>query len=246
MLKDQTMRIAVCDDDPRDREEILSLVREYLDRHEYSMETDEFSSGEAFLAAELSRYDLLILDIFMEGLNGIETARRLAQERPELKIIFCSTSNAYAAESYDVSALRYLTKPIQREKLFSTLDRFLLARKALRTLTFKRSRMDEQVYLSDILWVETRDHKCIIHTTSGDIETRTTFAQLWEQLSDADFVKPIRYALVPLHAVATIPTDVLTLRDGTAIPISRDQRAEMKAAFTNYKMKSMMSRGGSW
>lgn len=246
MPQNQTMRIAICDDDAGDRSRMLALVREYLDRHEYSMETDEYSSGEAFLAGDLSRYDLVILDIFMDGINGIETARRLAAQHPELKIIFCSTSNAYAAESYDVAALRYLTKPVQREKLFDTLDRFLLTRKALRTLTFKRNRMDEQVYISDILWVETRDHKCIIHTTDEDIETRTTFSQLWEQLGGADFVKPIRYALVPLHAVAAIPTDVLTLRDGTIIPISRDQRARMRTAFTNYRMNQMLSRGGNW
>lgn len=225
---------------------MTQLLREYLDSHEYSISIDEFSSGEAFLAANLSCYELVVLDIFMGGLNGIETARQLADGHPGMQIIFCSTSNAYASESYDVYALRYLTKPVERDKLFSTLDRFFLARQALRTLTYKRSRMDEQVYVSEILWIETRDHKCIIHTGSEEIETRTSFAQLREQLQDADFVKPIRYALVSLAAVSAIPTDVLTLKNGETIPISRELRSEIRTAFTNYKMKTMLNRGGAW
>ncbi len=117
------MKIAVCDDDPNDRALMLSLVREYLELHNYHIRIDEFESGEAFLAAEVPSYDLAILDIFMDELNGIETAKKLMQDNPNTRIIFCSTSNAYAAESYDVSALRYFIKPISREKLFGKLDR---------------------------------------------------------------------------------------------------------------------------
>ena len=244
MLSNQMNRIAVCDDLPEDRSALMALLREYLDLHEYSTPVDEFPSGEGFLNADLSQYDLVILDIFMGELSGIETARRLAESYPGMQIIFCSTSNAYAAESYDVDALRYLTKPVERSKLFATLDRFFQARRAMRTLTFKRNRMDEQVYLSEILWIETRDHKCIIHTSHGALETRTPFTQLQEQLKDADFIKPIRYALVSLAAVSAIPTDVVTLKNGERIPISRDYRTQMRTEFTNYKMRCLLRRGG--
>ena len=112
----------------------------------------------------------------MGDLNGIETARRLMEDNPNTQIIFCGTSNAYAAESYDVSALRYFIKPISREKLFGTLDRFFRVHTALRTLKFKQNRMDESVYLSDTLWIEADGHKSIIHTRSEDIVTRTPFS----------------------------------------------------------------------
>ena len=88
------MKIAICDDDPKDRELMLRLVSEYLDMHNYHIRIDEYHTGEAFLAADVSEYDLVILDIFMDRLTGIETAKHLMQENPKIQIIFCSTSNA--------------------------------------------------------------------------------------------------------------------------------------------------------
>ncbi|MBE6975143.1 MAG: response regulator transcription factor [Ruminococcaceae bacterium] len=238
------MRIAICDDSDQDRLTMKALVAEYLDLHNYHIAIDEFSSGEAFLAADIASYDLAILDIFMGELTGIQTARQLVEDHPKLQIIFCSTSNAYAAESYDVSALRYFIKPISREKLFGTLDRFFHVHTSLRTLTYKQNRMDEHIYITDLLWVEADGHKSILHTRKGDITTRTPYSQICEELKDADFVRPIRYALVSLAAIATIPSDVLTLTDGSTVPISRDQRARIKQAFMDYKMRILLRKGG--
>ncbi len=143
-----------------------------------------------------------------------------------------------------MAALRYLTKPVSEEKLFHTLDVYFHAYKAMKMLTFKQNRMDESVYMSQVLWIEAGDHKSIIHTKSGDITTSTVLKQLLEQLEGFDFVKPIRYAVVSLEAVSEIPTDVLTLCDGTTIPISRGARTEVKKAFTDYKMKTLLRKGG--
>lgn len=238
------MRLAICDDDEKDRETMLKLISEYLDINDYSISIDEFGSGEAFLASDISRYDLVILDIFMGELNGLETAKKLIQDNPGTQIIFCSTSDAYAVESYDVAALRYFIKPISREKLFLTLDRFFQVHTSLRMLTFKCNRIDESVYIADILWVEADGHHSIIHTKKGDIPSSTRFSKICELLADADFVKPIRYALVSLDSVMLIPTDVFTLTDGTEVPISRGQRADMKKAFTDHKMRLLLKKGG--
>ncbi len=238
------MRLAICDDDEKDRRIMLKLISEYLDINDYSIGIDEFSSGEEFLAADITKYDLVILDIFMGEFNGLETAKKLIEENQSIQIIFCSTSDAYAVESYDVAALRYFIKPISREKLFLTLDRFFQVHTSLRMLTFKCNRIDESVYISDILWVEADGHHSVIHTKNGDIASSTRFSKICELLADADFVKPIRYALVSLESVALIPTDVFTLTDGTVVPISRDQRAAMKKAFTDHKMRKLLKKGG--
>ena len=238
------MKIAICDDDEKDRSEMCRMTAAYMDLHNYHVCIEEFSAGEALLERDLSEYDLVIMDIVMGQLNGIDTAKVLIEKNPNIQIIFCSSSNAYAAESYDVSALRYLIKPVAQSKLFETLDRYFHIHTSMRTLTYKFNRMDERVFLSDILWVEADGHRCVIHTRNGDITTRTPFSQIGDQLLGSDFVKPIRYALVSLQAVATIPTDVLTLTDGTTVPISRDQRPGMKQAFTAYKMKMLMKKGG--
>ena len=238
------MKIAICDDDAHDRKNLTAMVAEYLDLHNYHIRVDTYESGDSFLAGEVTGYDLVILDIYMGEKNGIDVAKELMARNDAAQIIFCSTSNAFAAESYDVSALRYLIKPVMRDKLFATLDRFFHVHTTMRTLTYKLNRMDEHVYVQDILWVEADGHRCILHTRGGDIETRTPFSYFCNELLGGDFVKPIRYALVSLEAVAAIPTDVLSLVTGAQVPISRSLRAEVKKAFTDYKMRSLLKKGG--
>ena len=111
-------------------------------------------------------------------------------------------------------------------------------------LTFKQNRIDESIYLSDVLWIEAGDHKSIIHTKNGDITTSTIFKQFQMELEDADFIKPIRFALVSLEAIAVLPTDEIKLIDGTRIGISRDMRKEVRRAYTDYKMKKLLKKGG--
>lgn len=250
------VRIAVCDDVTDERRNTINIVEKYIDSHEHVVKVDEYSSGESLIEAlengngsgdtdiEPLRYDVVILDIFMDKMNGIETAKQLNEKNPGGQIIFCSTSNEFAAESYDVAAFRYLTKPVSEEKLFQTLDIYFHAHKAMWMLTYKQNRMDESIYVSDLLWIEAGDHKSILHTKNGDIVTSSLLKQLSEQLIGMDFVKPIRYALVSLAAVSKVPTDVLILCDGTQVPISRGSRQEIKKAFTDYKMKILLRKGG--
>lgn len=236
------LSIAICDDSAADRKLIISYVTNYLDRRGYVADLTEYASGEALLSSDTAAYDLIILDILMVGINGIQTAEELVDTAPDTQVIFCSSSNEFAAESYDVAALRYLTKPLSEAKLHQTLDHFFTAYTAMRTLEYRANRMSEHMLLSNVRWIEAADHKCRIHTTQGVIHTTTTLTQFAQQLADADFVKPIRYALVSLAAVATVPTDVFTLNDGSKIPISRDLREEMKKAFSSYKTRCLLER----
>lgn len=239
------LKIAVCDDRDTDRAAVVNMLKKYLDMNGHFAVIGEYESGEALLQQETD-YDLVVLDIYMDKLNGIQVAKQLIARNPGVQIILQSSSNEFAAESYDVSALRYLIKPIQEEKFFSALNSFLHAQKSIRTLNFKVNRMDEQVYVSDILWIEADGHRSVIHTNRETIVTRTPLSQLEAQLEGADFVHPIRYALVALSAVGTIPSDTLELSDGTVIPISRDQRANMKRAYMDYKMKTLIKKGGGF
>ena len=73
----ETLRIVVCDDEEKDRERLRELLLEYFDEHDLYAQIDFFSSGEELLAADCSVYGLVFLDIFMDGKNGMETARLL-------------------------------------------------------------------------------------------------------------------------------------------------------------------------
>lgn len=139
------LKIAICDDSEEERIILRSLLLKYLDIHNLTSVIDEYISGENFLACDVEKYNLVVLDVFMNELNGIETALELRKAHPGVQIIFSSTSREYAADSYDVSALHYLIKPVNEEKFFAVLDRFSHAYGNCKTVVYKSNRLDESV-----------------------------------------------------------------------------------------------------
>lgn len=229
------IRIALCDDNDMERRIIRFMINQYIKEHEYAIQLEEFSSGDALLKSDVTAYDLVILDIYMGGLNGIDTAKELLHIHPKGKIIFCSSSNEFAEESYDVEAFRYLVKPISPEKLHQSLDRFFQLCTDIKILEYKYQRTTRRMLLKDVMWIEAAGRHAIIHTEKEQIETNTSLAEFAEKLLSADFVKPIRYALVALQAVAEVTADTLVLTDGTEIPVSREKRKEIQEAFIQFQ-----------
>lgn len=234
-----SIKIAICDDLETERTILLNYLQEYLDVNDMIADIDRFSSGEAFLNSDYKSYNLIFMDIFMDGINGMDTAKKLIENNHQTQIIFCSTSTEYAAESYDVSALHYLVKPIDKDKLFKVLDRFFSTYTKLKTITVKVGRTEEDIYIQDILYVESNNHKCIIHTTHGDISASISMSNLAEILLPYDFIKPVRYAIVSLSQITNIPTDTIVLSNGVSFSIGRKERENVKKAFTDYKWKTM-------
>lgn len=244
MALNAEIKIAICDDLEEERNKIRSLLEQYLDDNQYVASIDEYVSGENLLESDVSLYNLIVLDIFMDELNGIETTKEIIKINPNVSVIFCSTSNEFAQESYDVDALRYLTKPVSKEKFYLTLDKYFRIHTNLKMLKYKQNRMEESIYLSDVLWIEAGDHKSVIHTKQGEIVSSTLFKQFCEELQNSGFVKPIRFALVSMDAISNIPTDEIKLIDGTIIGISRDMKKEVKRIYADYKMKKLLKKGG--
>lgn len=244
MISNTEIKIAICDDLLQERVIIRNLINQYLDENYYSATIDEYESGEKLLESDVKKYNLIIIDIFMDKLNGIETVREILKLNANISIVFCSTSNEFAQESYDVDALRYLTKPISKEKFYITLDKYFRIHTSLKMLKYKQNRMEESVYLSDVIWIEAGDHKSIIHTKQGEIVSSTIFKDFCKELENSGFIKPIRYALVSINEIVNIPTEEIKLSDGTVIGISRDMKKEVKKIYSDYKMKKLLRKGG--
>lgn len=239
-----TLKIAICDDLKSERDIIALYLSEYLDKNGLVAEIDEFIDGESFLASNVSAYNLVFMDIFMNGINGMETAKKLVQIHSQTQIVFCSTSTEFAAESYDVSALHYLVKPLEKEKFFKVLERFFHTYTSLKTITVKVGRMEEDIFIQDILYVESDNHKCIIHTVNGDITASISISKLAEMLESYDFIKPVRYAIVALREIVNIPTDTIILSNGVSFSVGRKEKENVKRAFTEYKWKTMQRKMG--
>lgn len=240
----KALKIAVCDDIKEEREVIVNAIHKFADQKDHYVQVDQFESAESFLTSKVEHYSLVFLDIFMGEMNGMEVAEKLFAMNERIKIVFCSSSTEFAVQSYEVNALSYLVKPVAEERIFMILEKFFRVHTQLQTIEVMIDRMEESIYVNDIIWVEAARSKCIIHTKDRDYTTRTNFGQVYEMLPQSMFIKPIRYAIVALKAINKIPTTEITLVDGTIIPVSRELKEEVKRAYSDYQWKMMIQKMG--
>ena len=118
-------RIAICDDEQNQIEYITSIVASWSAHEGHSCEIRTFASAEAFLFEyeEDKAYDILLLDVEMKNMNGIELAKRIRKDNNRAEIIFITSHFEFVGEGYEVDALHYLIKPISAEKLTQVLTK---------------------------------------------------------------------------------------------------------------------------
>ena len=118
------MRIAVCDDDERERACFLEMITEYQLSRGVNFDCLFFHNGtELLCSGKGGEYDLILLDVLMPGVNGIQTAQELRERDQNVKIVFVSSSPEFAVESYHFGAYYYLLKPVDAASFFQLLDR---------------------------------------------------------------------------------------------------------------------------
>ena len=229
--------IGICEDSPED----LRRLQEALERLVPEVcgepaRCTAYRCGEALLAdleEEGADFALLFLDIFMGGITGIDTARRLRELGRSTPLVFLTTSPDFAVESYDVEAAGYLLKPLREEKLAWLLRR-LLERETQLPVALPVGR--GSVYLSrrEILYAESMAYKLKIHRAGAEpLEVRWKLDELEALLRDPRFLRCHQSYLVNLDHVARAERDFL-LKDGTWIPIRVRSRRQILDAYHRY------------
>lgn len=230
------MRIAVCDDDGRQAKALEAAVGDWAEASSRNAEIRVFASAEAFLFDMNANdsYDVLLLDIEMPGMNGLELARGLRDKGAKSQIIFITGYPDYISQGYDVSALHYLLKPVKREKLYEVLDRVAEALKRMpKFALIPVGKEVIRVYFEDIIYAESQGHYLYIKTKRGEFRPRLTAGELAERL-DGAFFKCGRSFLVGLRYVERITKDTVFLEDGTALPLGKGLYDEINKALINY------------
>ncbi len=211
------MRIAICDDEEKVREILLRKVGAAFPEDPI----DTFSSGEELLkASEVP--DILLLDIKMPGISGMEVAKRLRERTDKMVIIFITGEEQYVFDSFDVQAFHYLVKPFSDQKLEEVLNK-------AKELITKEKRQPEKKYvmvnsggshiricLSDVIYAEVFNSKVIVHTTDSDIQYYGRLTEL-EKLAGEDFFRTHRAYLVHLKYVKKYDATNVYLKKGQAL-----------------------------
>ena len=216
-------KIAVCDDDNKQADYLQTLVSAWVRKGNHTCRTESFPSAEAFLFvyAEDKAYDILLLDIEMGGMNGVDLAKTIRQTNDTIQIIFITGFPDFIAEGYEVSALHYLMKPVLPEKLHTVLDKAAAnLAKSEKRLSITYDRQTDFVPLSQIMYIEAQKQYILIHTISETYRMKGSLSDMEKQL-DEYFIKCQRSFVVNLRYVTRIKNDCVLLKNGSEVPISR-------------------------
>lgn len=172
------LRIAVCDDEEDQLNRMAALLQDYLAaRPNLNGQLESFQSGSALLTRieELHGFDLYVLDILMPELNGIETGRRLRAMSQGGEIIYLTSSNDFASDSYDVHAFFYLLKPVREEKLFRVLDGAIekLMQRRNSAIMVNTADGPRRLPLENICYVERVGRRIRYYCTNGTVDSQT-------------------------------------------------------------------------
>lgn len=230
--------IAVCDDERSQAELLRGYVEDWAARRRESVDIGLFPSGDAFLFAweDDKAWDALLLDIQMEGINGMDMARRLREQRCHIPIVFVTGVPDYMEEGYEVEALHYLMKPVSREKLFACLDRAV--EKSSRDESLLLDLADGQtlrILPRDIALLEASGHRTQVLLYSGErLEVKGNFRGICAQLPPREFVQSHRSYMVGLRHILRLQKDCVTLDSGQRVPVSRRLFEQVNHAFVHF------------
>lgn len=213
-------RIAICDDEAEARRYVAELVRRWAEQGEHDVTLREYPSAEGLLFGDEAGYDILLLDIEMGGMNGVDLARSIRGRDAVAEIIFVTGYSDYIAEGYDVAALQYLMKPVSWEKLSATLDRALeRLHRNERSLCLETAGGMVRTPLYSIKYIDVQRNYATVHTNE-EITVRRTLSQLAGEL-DERFFRLGRSAVINLYAVRKVTKTDVYLEDGTVLPLPR-------------------------
>lgn len=232
----QTISIAICDDESADLAEMETITSELLEAEGISCDISRFGDAGSLLSAVngAETFDILLLDVMMENLNGIELAAALRKQGNDTAIVFISINREMALLGYEVSAVRYLAKPIQREKLREALlycYRTYLMQKEILLPTAEGQR---RILLSDVIYIEPWDRGTRLVLVDGECKTGSKISELERRLPKERFVFCHRTLLVNLTFIQAIRYCEMTLKNGQTLPVSKYRQAQIKESFMRY------------
>lgn len=229
-------KVALCDDEPDALQSIASMTREAAAQEEIELELCLYESSTALLEAIQSgtQYHALLLDVMMDGLSGMELAAALRAQQNQTTIVFISSNRDMALCGYEVSAARYLAKPVDMEKLREALNLCYRAGMNEQVVVLPTAQGVRKFPLSKIIYVETWGRNLRLTTTDGQEEVNLRISDLEEMLPQNQFVLCHRTLVVNLEFVRYIRYCELELKTGGVLPVSKYRQNVVREKLFSY------------
>ena len=227
------MRIAICDDEEIYRVELKTILDKLLANVDYDIDT--FEDGR-ILSEAFSKepYDLVFLDIEMPSVDGITLAKKIRSKSENVFIVFLTSHIEYALEGYEVNALRYLTKPVDVDKLKEVLKYVQDKQGSGHQIIIKEDGEDILIDIGDVIYMESMNQNVRIVTSKGEHIIRYNIGDFEEELRSDGFFRIHRGYLISLSKVKKLAKNDVVMDGDVTLPVSRSNVKPLKDAFYSY------------
>lgn len=229
------MRIAICDDERTYIKKIENDINS-LKTHENEFEFSEFESGEAFISGfSKDKFDLIILDIEMNDLNGLQTAEFLRQIDKNVILIFMTSYDKFVYQGYEVNAFRYILKnqpePIYLKQLSDTIQEYYRNKKYIKVVD---NDIEKELLTVDILYIEVYSHQIVIHTFNKEYYQKGKLSDYEKMLEECLFVRSDKSVLINITNIDYIKKNQVFMKNGKILYVSRNHLEKITKAFLKF------------
>lgn len=232
------MRVAICEDNQEHAKILQCMIQRWAKKETVNVDIGYYQSAEQFLflMKEDAHYDLVFLDIQLKKIDGLQLARLIRRDDQTIFLVFTTGSGDYALKGYEVSAFRYLVKPLKENEVFATLSKVKRMIGYMKKEAVIVSYNDEarRICKNDIYYIEVDNHHITLHTEEENIRFRAKLKEFEQQFEQPQFCKCHRSYIVNLHYVKRISKEGVEMEDGELIPISRANWNNLNRCYLTY------------
>lgn len=229
------IRIALVEDDRAYREELIRFLKRYEQESGEKIHITTYTDGDEIVEGYACQFDIVLMDIVMKYMNGMDAAERIRKQDSEVVIIFITNTPQYAMKGYLVDALDYVLKPVTYYSFSQRIDRALVRMKKRTkkylSVTHKSGLMKLDV--SQISYVEVRDHDLIYHTTETEYLSKGSLTEVEQMLEQEHFFRCNKCYLVNLEYVEGVQNNDILVA-GDLVQVSRAKRKALLDALNDY------------
>lgn len=229
------MWVAIIDDAPQDAQRLETYLQRCGEETGREYQTVYYRTAADFLTSRDQTFDLVIMDIDMPGLNGVEAARRMRERGDDTVLMFVTNMPQYALAGYEVEAVDYVLKPVSYREFAMKLrkaDRYI-RRGQDQMLALQTADGIVTLPVSSLLYVESELHYLTYHTPQERIRVRGSLRDAESGLPAAQFARCNASFLVNLRHVKAIEKETVVVGD-KQVKMSRGKRLEFMDRFTRY------------
>lgn len=232
------MRFALIDDQAEERERIKEMLSLFCQEKAISFTLDEFTSGEDFLSAFVPMsYDVIFMDIYMEGMTSVETANQLRSIDFRSFLIFLTTSSEHMGDAFSAHAFDYLLKPVRQEQLAKCLsDALKLMPKQEDSFSFSSKGVQIRLLYDNICALRSYGHfTIVVDADTHEYPVSESFASFTGPFTERDnFLLVSRGILVNLDYVTEFSERECILQNGLRMPITLRKQKQLVQIWRNY------------